>query len=302
MFRKLVPALIAPLLLTASCATEADDTALEVHAGAEAVAAVRALPEAVAEAGTSAFEMVMDFSVDGESFQLLATGVTDPAAQRLSIEVDLGDLFTQLAAGSGEPLPEGFDGAMQLVADGSTFYMRAPMFELLAGTGGWLSMSAEDLGGAAGGLGFGAGTYDPSTMLDTLRGVSGEPTVVGPEVVRGVDTTRYTANLDLAEALAAAPEAQREQLEAQLGQLGSLDGTVVPVDVWIDADGLPRRLQMDMGGMFATLGLGDDAVATMTMELFAFGEPVEIEVPSPDEVTPFSEVMDGLGGFGAAGS
>ncbi|MEQ1786182.1 MAG: hypothetical protein ABL966_03945 [Acidimicrobiales bacterium] len=300
MFRKLVPALVAPLLLTASCATEADDAALRVYAGPEAVATVRALPEAVAAAGTSAFEMVMDFSLDGESFQLLASGVSDPEAQRMSIEVHLGDLFAQLAAGSGEALPEGFDGPMQLVADGSTFYLRAPILEMIAGGSGWLSMSAEDLGSTADGLGVGA--YDPATILEALRGVTGEPTVVGPEVVRGVDTTRYTANLDLAEAIASAPESQRERLEAQLEQLGSLDGTAVPVDVWIDGDGLPRRVQMDMAQMFAALGAGDDAVATMTMELFAFGDPVEIEVPSPDEVTPFTDVMGGLGTFGLAGS
>lgn len=291
MFRKLVPALVAPLLLTASCATEADDVALQVQAGPEAVAAVRALPEAVAEAGTSAFEMVMDLSLDGEPFQLLASGVSDPAAQRMSMKVEMGDLLAPLG-----------DGAMELVTDGSTVYLRASIFETVAGVSGWLSMSAEDLGTTADGLGLGVGAYDPATMLETLRGVTGEPTVVGPDVVRGVDTTRYTARLDMAAALAAAPAMQREQLEAQFGEMESLEGAVVPVDVWIDADGLPRRLQMDMAGMFAALGVGDEPTATMTLELFAFGEPVVIDVPSPDEVTPLDDALGGLGGFGSAGS
>ena len=35
----------------------------------------------------------------------------------------------------------------------------------------------------------------------------------------------------------------------------------------------------------------------MTMELFDYGEPVDIVIPSADEVTPFSEVMGGFGGL-----
>ena len=74
----------------------------------------------------------------------------------------------------------------------------------------------------------------------------------------------------------------------------------MPVDVWIDGDGLPRRMTVDMGATFGSASAGEDAGATMTIELFDYGQPVDIEIPSADEVTPFSEVMGGLGGFGSA--
>jgi hypothetical protein len=63
------------------------------------------------------------------------------------------------------------------------------------------------------------------------------------------------------------------------------------VDVWIDAEGLPRRQSMDIGSAFGSLGLGDSSV-TMTIEYFDFGDPVDIQVPSPDEVTPFGDLTD----------
>ncbi len=60
-------------------------------------------------------------------------------------------MFEQLAAASGEELPgELGDGTVEMVADGDTFYMRSPLFEMFTGTTGWLSMSAEELGTGAG--------------------------------------------------------------------------------------------------------------------------------------------------------
>ena len=223
----------------------------------------------------------MEVSLEGETFEVVGTGAYDADNQRMTMEMDLGSALGGLgAAGEGAP-----DEPMQMVVDGSTVYLRAPLFELLGGEDTWLSLSAEDLGGTASDLGLGSGSYDPSKILDSLRGVTGEPEAVGTESVRGVETTRYTADLDLAEAVDAAPEDQREMIEAQLDQLGE---TSISVDVWVDDDGLVRRMQLDMGGMLG-------GTATLTIELFDYGQPVDIEVPSPDDVR---SLTDGLGIFG----
>ncbi len=290
MFRKVALVIAAPLLLVASCAKEAD-RAVEVKTGAAAVSALRATPDAVADAGTAAFEVVMDMTVEGESVQLTAEGAIDSAAEQMSMEMDLGTMFDELAAETGEEVPPGFSDPMEMVADGSTFYLQAPMFEMF-GLSGWVSMSPDDLGMTEEAMGFGGGAYDFTTTLESLRGVVGEPEVVGQEEIRGVATTHYAARMDLEEALAQAPEAQREVLEAQLDQLGEAE---IRVNVWIDDDDLPRRMRMDMGAMFASLGLGDGGV-TMTMDFLGYGDPVEIQVPSADEVTPLAEVLGGLGG------
>lgn len=289
MFRKVALVLVAPLLAATACAGEADQAAVEVKTGAAAVSALRAAPDAVADVGTVAIEMVMEMTTEGEGAEMRATGAMDSAARRMEMEIDMGAMLRDLASATGETVPEGFDEPWQMVGDGDTLYLRAPLFDVLGGDGRWLSLSAADMGGAGS---FGTEAFDVRQTLESLRGVVGEPEVVGSEAVRGVDTTRYSATLDLREALAEAPEEQRAALEAQLDQLGDAE---IPVEVWIDADDLPRRLRMDMGSLFAAAGLGDGAMS-MTMEWFDYGEPVDIEVPPADEVTPFSEVMGGLGG------
>ncbi len=294
MFRKVALVLAAPLLVVTACAQEGDgEAAVEVKTGAAAVSALRAAPDAVAEAGAAQFEMVIAGLMRGESFEITATGGIDGEAEQMEMAMDMGAMLEQLAEAEGETLPAGLSEPWQVVADGSTMYMRAPVFEMM-GIDGWISLTPEDLGTSSEGMGLGAGAYDFTKTLDSLRGVTGEPDVVGEEEVRGVATTHYRATMDLAEALEQAPDDQREQVEAALEQLGDGEGlsdVEVPVDIWIDADDLPRRMRMDMGSFLGAAGMSGGEM-TMTMELFAYGEAVDIEVPSADDVTSLSEAYD----------
>jgi hypothetical protein len=297
MFRKLVLLVATALLVAAACADEGDAGAVQVKTGDAAVSALRSAPGAAAEAGTARFEMVMEMAVLDDAFEIVATGAYDADAARMSMSMDMGALFEQLAATAGGSLPGAFgDGAMEMVVDGDTFYIRSPLFEMFTGASSWLSMSPDEV---AGGGGLGVGSSDPTSLLESLRGVAGEPEVVGQEDVRGVETTHYRATMSLAEALEEVPEGERAKVEAALEQVGELDDAAVPVDIWIDGDDLPRRMRLDMGAALGAL-TGSEGSMTMTLELFDYGEPVDIEVPSPDEVTPFSEVMGGLGDFGLA--
>jgi hypothetical protein len=178
--------------------------------------------------------------------------------------------------------------------DGTTAYLRIPMLQSLTGDDGWLEATPEDLG-AAGSLGVGGGTNDPSQLLETLRGISCDIEDKGTDEVRGVATTRYAVTVDLAKALEQAPAEQREMLEAQLKGLDTSLADV-PVDVWIDGDGLARRLVMDLDAVAAP-AMGAGGSATMTIEFFDYGEPVTIEIPSPEDTRPFSQVLGGLGGI-----
>ena len=268
MHRTLIPSLIVPLLLTAACASAADDAGVEAGAAPDAAAALHAVPDAAVDAGTAAFEMVLDVDIAGQPFTMQGSGAFDRASDRLRMEMDMGAMFEDLAIVSDGHLPAGFDEPVQIVADGSTMYLRAPLFDLIGG-GGWVSLAAADLG-ATGDGGLDLGSYDPVQLLEALRGVAGEPEVVGTEPVRGVETTRYSATADVAQALEAVPEEQRARLEAQLDQLGD---TTIPIDVWVDGDGLPRRVRVDMAASYAAKGL-DDARAVLTVELFDYGQPV----------------------------
>lgn len=291
MLRKLTLALVAPLLVTGACAQEADGT--QVLTGATAVAALRAAPDTAADAGSARFEMTVAFEAPDGSLEIVTTGAY--RGDQLAMEMDLGAL-AGLANPGDEALPDGFDEPMEIVVDGTTAYLRIPMLQALTGTSGWLSATPDELEAAGGSLGVAGASGDPSQLLDTLRGVAGEVEEVGAEEVRGVATTRYRATVDLGQALDQAPEAQREELQAMLDELGG-DVASIPVDVWVDADGLARRLVMDFGDLAAQT-MGVDGSATLTLELFDYGEDVTIEIPDPSEVTPIGGLLDSFGGRG----
>ena len=67
--------------------------------------ALQAAPDAVADAGTGRFEMVMEMTVMGEPLELVATGAYDADAQQMSMSMDMGAMFEQLAGrhGRGDP-------------------------------------------------------------------------------------------------------------------------------------------------------------------------------------------------------
>lgn len=288
---KLLPALLAPLFLIGACAGTGDE-AVRLESGADAIALLQAAPEAVAEAGSARFEMTV--SVDGGAegeLSFLATGAFDTAAQRLQLELDLGEALAGLDP-EGMGLP-GLDEPMEVIVDGATTYVRIPFLSSMTGTSGWLSASAEDLGASADQLGFGAGTTDPSQLLEALRGVADDVEAAGQEDVRGVPTTRYTATVDLDAAADVVPADQRERFEAELHALGDLGA--LPVEVWIDADGLVRRLVLDVSGVAPQGQL--PGKAQIAMELFDYGEPVEIDLPPADQVVPFTEAFGAFGGL-----
>ena len=294
MFRKAALALVAPLLVAGACATRADQSQ-EVLTGEAAVAALRAAPDAAAAAGSGRFEMTMSFDTPDGAFEMLAAG--GYSGRQMTMEMDFGSMLADLAAASGESLPPGFDEPMQIVIDDTTAYLRVPMLAALTGESDWLSLSQDELGLAGDTFGLGAGANDPTKMLETLRGVTdGDLVEQGTEEVRGVGTTHLTAVVDLSKAVAQVPEAQRAAVEEMLE---GIDPSLarMPVDVWIDGDGLVRRMSMQLGGVL-TAAMGTEATASVTIEMFDYGEPVEIEVPAAAETTPYRDVLGAFGGMG----
>jgi hypothetical protein len=179
---------------------------------------------------------------------------------------------------------------------GSKVFIRLP--EALAGaglTGGkeWMGMdvktSLEQAG--LGGLDF-SQQQDPAQMLQYLRAASTGVGEAGSATVRGVETTRYTGRLDFRKAVDAGIEkleltpAERERarqgMAAMLDQLG---GEGVPFEVFVDEDGLLRRLTMDMNMAIE----GDRRSMHMQMDYFDFGVDVNVQAP------PARDVFDATG-------
>ncbi len=293
MLRTLAVALVAPLLGVAACASEAEVVALDP------IAAIRAVPDATAAAGSGRFELTVALDAPAGTFAITSTGGF--AGDQMTMEMDLGGALSGLVGGEsgggsgGEigGVPDGLDEPMQVVVDGASAYVRLPMLAGIVGTTDWLSVTAADMD-SLGSLGLGAGVSDPSQLLQTLRGVAGAVEEIGREDVRGVSTTHYRATVDTSRALEAVTPDRRAALEQQLTTFDASLGEL-PVDLWVDADGLARRMVVDAGSM-ATGALGGATTARLTLELFDYGEDVTVVVPDPADVTPLADVLGAFGG------
>lgn len=271
-----------------------------------------ATPEALRHAaqttlagGTSKLEFTMSMTVQGHDVTMKGTGQMDPAAKRMSMSFDAKDLFSQLAGDSSVP-PEAsamFDQPIDMVLDQTVMYMHFPLLASVAGGGKeWLKIDLaaanESLGDlVAGGGGGGAFGSDPSAFLQFLEG-TGKVTKIGDEDVRGVRTTHFSGTYTMKEALAALPEDQRAKAERAFGQLGlSTDAQTeeIPFDAWIDAGGLVRRLDTSFDFTKLATGGGNPGLGamSMSMQFFDFGAPVDIQVPSDDEVQDMSALLGG---------
>jgi len=134
-----------------------------------------------------------------------------------------------------------------------------------------------------------SGPTDPRTSLAQLE-KAGNVVKVGSDEVRGAATTRYNVLVDLRQGLDKLQGAQREAVEKVLDRVGP-GGRYVPADVWVDEDGYLRRFRMAIPNY---LGMGSSF--SLTMDLFAFGEPVAIDVPAAADVADLTALVSGTPG------
>jgi len=251
---------LVPVLVLASCGSDGGGESVALEDG---YAALRAAPEATEDAGPAKLHYRVE--VGGQVIE--ADGVADLAGQHLSLEL---------------PIP-GQDQAIEMIVQERTLYMQVPeegRAQLGVSTP-WVSIDTERAGqavsGVTGGLG---GTSDPSDALAGLRGVAeGGVRTIGTEELRGVDTTHFQADVDLRRALEASGRiADREAFERFANQLG---GGAATYDVWLDGDGLVRKLR------FGTPVQGTEV--SVTMELYDFGEATVRGVPATEDVTDITD-------------
>ena len=196
---------------------------------------------AAAESTIGARTVEFDLSVSASDLaEVTVSGSVDNESQLVSLSADLSSL---LALGD-TPLPLG-DGEMTVLVDGATgiVYLDAgELGGLLSGGAAWVSI---DLGVLAEQSGQSLDdvqdefALDPTdiarSLLDTEN--AGE---VGTETIDGVETKRYEVTVDVADALAAVPQAD---IDAEAADI-ELPDTVV-YDVWVTADNQLRRVAFD---------------------------------------------------------
>jgi hypothetical protein len=278
--RRLAP-LVLSLALVAGCGgSDGDDGAKDALEAA-----------AKKTTGNQSAQVSIDGTIEGtglpKAARIRGSGVFDTATTRARIELDFSS-FAALAPTQGVD-PQALRG--EFIQDGKVMYMRLPVLQQQGLTKEWLKVDAEELAQAQGlsTSSFGQFTqFDPSQSLKYLLAVSGDVEELGEEDVRGVQTTRYRTKVDLEKVPDVLPEDQREQARKSIKQLVDQVGeSEIPIEVWIDGEGLVRRQRIDYG---VEQG-GQEVSLRFDIELFDFGIDADIQPPPKKDTTDFSELL-----------
>jgi hypothetical protein len=173
----------------------------------------------------------------------------------------------------------------EVVDEDLDVYIHSPMFSSVAGEKSWLLIKGSawgDLPGDASALGGAGMSFGPQEQLDALKSVSDSVSVVGHEFLNGVSTTHYSASIDLEKVTDQLPDKLREMLgDATSG---------MPVDVWIDDQGLLKRET-------STFTMGPLGSMSMTIDFSDYGIHPQIDLPAESDVFDVTSlVQQQLGG------
>jgi hypothetical protein len=282
--------LIALAGLLAACGDDAGDPGTRVASISPQRLALVADRTTATDGVRISLQQTMTVAGEG-AVPATAEGRFDTKRQRgeMTLSMDLSSL-------GGGDVPGGAGAVkQQMVFDGLTFYIRSPLFEQTLPAGKrWLKIDLAAIGKQSG-LDLGAlmsqgASQDPTQVLAYLKAASGAVKRVGSETVRGVATTHYKATIDFRKVPDSAPADQRAAVRRSIDQLIKLSGaSTAPMEVWIGADGLARRVVST-----TTTGTAAQRIELrQRIELYDFGTKVDVTIP------PASAVLDAskLGGL-----
>jgi hypothetical protein len=250
-----------------------------------------------APSGRFAFSFDMTFPGTSMPLEFSGEGAYDTEAERTALTFDLSSLaglLGGLLGGMGgtndkNPFDFGDAGAWKIdaVQDGKVVYLRFPAIASQLPEGKtWVKVDPESTGKTAGfdlsELRELSGT-DPRSLLDLLKAVSGEIETVGTDELRGVETTHYRATIDLSKYEELVPPAERKELGSMAEDLVEQSGLAeMPFDIWLDEDGHVRKVEATVAA--APEGTSEEVEASLTFELYDYGEDVDISPPPAEDV------------------
>ena len=287
---------VATLVALVVMPTEQSANTVDLATGPGALA-VSSAYAATAGAGTARALITV---TDGQH-SVTATGVGDFDSGNARAEIGL----TGGLGGPGGPGGAGApDSTITVVRTADAIFARLPEGANPLATGKpWVSVDAVTLARltslALGDLAAQV-TAAPLDALAYLKGVSGDVQVVGPDTTRGEATTHYRGTVDPRKVAEQLPAALRPEATAAAGQVGH----TLPADLWIDGQGRLRKLVLavemsavEMSKVAGTSAPPSGRIATITVELFDFGTPVDATPPPTDQVMDVGGLLGGfLGG------
>lgn len=232
---------------------------------ASAADSVRAASAQIASHDSVAFEMTIAMEgVAGLDLDVTSAGAYDIEGGQMQMTLDV------------------LGQEVEAVSDGSTVYLKMPMLG-----DSWYAQEADTSAqGALAAIG-----EDPTRVLEWLTATGDDVEDLGEEDVRGETARHYRATFDMRAAASELDEEHHEQLEKAIELLGQ---DTLDVDIWVNGDGLPVRLEYDMSFADSELGELQDASMSFVMEYFDWGEPVSVTLPDPDEVESLEGLLGGL--------
>jgi LppX_LprAFG lipoprotein len=251
--RRLV--LLAPLALLLAACGGSSPTPTETRTAA-AAGPLAAAAQKTQAAGSEKMQMQATIRLTPKSaFVLSGSGAFDDKAND-------GVLNSTIA------VPNSGSTTLQEVFSRSTMWLKSPLFAAaLPADKSWLKLDLTNTK-AADSLGFDFKALtgqNPGDVLSQLE-QTGKVTALGKEKVGGVETTRYRGTID-----------------SQSGQADSTTGAIYkPVDVWVDDQGLVRKVQLDYTARTDPSKPARSHVV-LVMTFSNFGTPVKVTTPSDSE-------------------
>ena len=221
--------------------------------------------------------MSMHESVAGKSFDMDGTGAFNLKARN-------GSMLMNISV-AGQTFP------MQVVLANDTIYEELPsqVTSQLPGGKPWISIDLRQLGrltkipGLSSIMSSGSSMSNPGQYLDFLKAASaGSVKNLGQATVDGVQTTHYSAQLDLAKLPNAVPPSARSAVSQMMGALQNrFHPSYGPINVWLDQSDLVRKVQMSFSETVAGRSVG----ATITEHISDYGKQPAPTVPPASQTT-----------------
>lgn len=250
----------------------------------DAARVLAAAPGKVKSASSSKFKLTISVDSDqlANKLEIPAEGEWDYAKKAGRMTMDYGAVLSAAGA-SGS-------GTMDILALGNVYYMKFPLLSKSVGANTpWIKFDIATLDSISGidtsSLKT-ANQGDPSQTLVYLK-AAGSVESQGTEAIGGVDTTKYHAVVDLDKVPDAAPPAQRAAIRTSTKNLENTYGiTELPLDVWIDDQGLPRRMTYTI----SVNTQGQNVITSLSMDLSGYGVDVNVTPPPASQVTDLASL------------
>ena len=146
----------------------------------------------------------------------------------------------------------------------------------------------------SGSMGSTSEASDPTELLDRI-GEAGRIVSSDQTTLDGEKVNHYKVELDLDKALDKFTTLMPAATKAKVEQQVKGKHIMLPTELWIDKNQLPRQITMDETALTQAEGTGAGLGKT-TLDYSDWGTPVTITAPPADQIADLSEIAKKLGG------